>query len=1010
MDWRSCPSALVKSLYDVIFAYTDRHNSANNLSTSINDELRRIYHENIESSDQLSKEIFFLDLLIRLLPLLSNGDLELWLETYLRPALDSAGFDFEFVSKCKQFIEVLTDDSFSSEDVTLVQSREALGQGIMEKILRVYVAKDPNVYQIIGIKFTEAERSTQVHTERIRFIERNCALLIEKWCLLRPKMCFTLLNKFFLDPTSRLKATAIFTLLASCKSSLVHLVVETPLYVNLLRSLSYDTSEAILGSGLGILLMLMGKVCHKVSGYLPDFFAIYSRLLLWKTIRIEDSASASKEHWSVVQLNNNGFLMKSHLFSEESFNVTYLQTLLYGLFPMNVLEFLQTPDEYWTRQNPRLISIDYLRQIDIVGEKSKFFPAIKTMSESSMSRLMLHPNILRNVSKSDELKSPINWILETYPGEDVGEQEVLLACFKLNPDLMITLPDNMTSNNGLSSHTSSKRNSIGDRFEFRRGQKSLSSGNLLRDGIAQLEALSPYSTEPSPTSARPKQYVNWNERRVSIVPTKLSLEHYASPVTSDTENGDIQFLSFDFSQPKSRSNSGPVDDFIIEPTRMGSIGDLFSEHEKLYASSDFTSGNGIPVKEKNSENAAGSFQTSAKTASNLLSLQLNPDAHTDVIKGVQTPFSGTAIDFYQRELLIMKNEVEFTSFLKNLNRTNYIKLKLQLNRMLKENVKKGSEETANNEQKELKELEITVQELKAKYESAIAQRSTENSELLDKIKELRGRESSLQDAVGSVQIQLDEKELLLKSQTEKLLLAEEKHIEVANQLKYALEQAQKVQTKATTETSAKSHDETKLKLDEAELKRVQATSEVAILKEQLGRAVSDCNAAKDELEITTKRFENELRLLKLNIGDSVREQTVQYDRKIRELNRIIVQFESSLDEKDTHIAQLSRPVPIQIPRASDVNPLDTSLNNWDMNARASLSHSIEPGSMPRDFDFSDKRMPSFNSLSLSLTPMPSTPHAPSWPTATSNTRTSSLNNIPIIKGRGGYQKRSKKVM
>lgn len=1009
-DWRSCPPALIKSLYDVIFAYTDRHNSANNLSTSINDELRTIYHENIESSDQLSKEIFFLDLLIRLLPLLSNADLELWLETYLRPALDSAGFDFEFVSKCTQFIEVLTDDSFTSEDVSLVQSREALSQYIMERILRVYTAKDPNVYQAIGIRFTEAERSTQIHTERVRFIERNCALLIEKWCILRPKMCFTLLNKFFLDPASRLKATAIFTLLASCKSSLVHLVVETPLYVNLLRSLSYDTSEAILGSGLGILLMLMGKVCHKVSSHLPDLFGVYARLLLWNKIRIEDTASASKEQWSIVKLNTNGFLMKSHLFSEDSFNVSYLQTLLYGLFPLNLMEFLRSPLEYWTNHSPRIISLDFLRQIDSVGEKSAVFAAIMDMSQHSMSRLMLHPNILRDVSKSNEIKSPINWILECCPGEDVGEQEVLLACLKLNPDLMISLPENVTTNNGLPSAASSKRNSFGDRHEFRRGQKSFSSGNLLRDGIAQLESLSPHSNEPSPTFAKPKHYVNWSERRVSIVPTKLSLEHYASPATSDTENGEIKFLSFEFNQSKSRSNSGPVDDLHIEPTKMGSIGDLFSAHEKLYASNDYTSGNGQPVKEKNSENAAGSFQASAKTASNLLSQQLNPDAHTDVTKESQTPFSGTAIDFYQRELLIMKNEVEFTSFLKNLNRTNYVKLKLQLNRMLKESVNKPYSESNVNDPEELKRLEETVQAFKEKYETAVSQHLTENSELLNKIKELRGLVSSLEDAVGLAQSSINEKELLLKIQSEKLTLADAKHVEVANQLKYALEQAQRVQAESATETKVKCRYDTDLNLTEEELKRVHITTEVSTLKEQLSRAISDCNNAKDELETTTKRYENELRLLKLNIGDSVREQTVQYDRKIRELNRIIVQFETTLDEKDSHIAQLSRPTPIQIPRTSNVNPLDTSFNNWEMNARASLSHSIEPGSVPKDFDFAERRMPSFNSLSLSSTPVQSTPHAPAWPNSSSNTRTSSLNNIPIIKGRGGYQKRSKKVM
>lgn len=999
VDWRSCPPALVKNLYDVIFAYTDRHNSTYNLSTTINDELRAIYNNHIHSSDQLGKEIFFLDLLVRLLPLLSDLDLKLWLQTYLRPTLDTAGFDLEFVNKCKEFVNVLIDDSFTSEDPALVQSREEMSQFVMKRILQLYVAKSHEVYKVIGLSFTEAERSTQIHTERIRFLERNCALLIESWCLLRPKTCFTLLNEFFLDPDCRLKVMALLSMLASCKNSQVQYVVDTPLYVNLLRSLSFDTSEAILGSGLGIVLMLMGKVCDKVFAFLPDLFVIYSRLLLWIIKRIMDDKSVDRYQWAVVRLNTNGSLMSFQLYSEDKFNVTYYLTLLYGLFPCNLVEFLRSPGSYWEQNKPLITSYEYLCKIDVLGEKSTLFSAIMSGSQAVMSRLLLHPNLLQKVALESELKNCIRWILDSCPGEDVGEEEVLLACFKLNPDVMISLPDNITSNEVLTG-VSSKRSSISERRDFRRSHQSLSSGNSIRDGLALLEALTPYSDDPLPTVSRTRQLPNWNERRVSIVPTKLSLEYYSSSTASDTENPEIKFLSFEFDQLKPHSDSATNDEIFVDPKRIGSIGDLYSEHEKLYSSVDSTTSNSQPVKKKVNESAAGSFQVSANTATSLLSQQLNAEVQIDAGKDIPAQFSGSAIDFYQRELLIMKNEVEFTSFMKNLNRLNYVKLKLQLNRALKDAAKKESSKSVLTTANEWMLLEKTLKSNRSEYEAASTEFAAEKSELLQAIKRLSKRAESLQLALVEAQAELADTKKVLQTYLEKLQVSEELRVSLSNQLKHALEQAREVKQVIPPE-QATVIPPSKVLLSQAETEQVQLLADVSILKEQLNRAHLDCEKARDELEVASRNYDNELRLLKLNIGEKVRDQMEEYERKFQELNRIIVKFQSSLNEKDLLIIQLSQPNPIQIPRISNLNPLDTFHDDWD-NHRG-RSYVVEPESMPWEFQFMDKRMNSFCSLSLLFTPLASTSHPPQDTTLGSNLRTDSPNNIPIVKDRGDCQ-------
>ncbi|WPK24768.1 hypothetical protein PUMCH_002058 [Australozyma saopauloensis] len=1007
-DWRSSPSNEVKALYDVIYAYTDKHNSTYNLSSSINDELRNVYQEQIRNSDCLEKEIFFLDLLVRLLPLLTIEDSKLWLKSYLRPAIDTAGYDLDFVHKCQEFVTVLSDDSLTSTDSSLVQSRDELSLYIMERVLRIYIAKDRDAYKAIDLQFTDTEIGTQLHTERLRFLEKNCASILEKWCLCRPKMCFTLINKYFLDSESRLKVMALFTILSSGKKSQLQHVAMTPLYKNLLRSLCYDTSEAVLVSGLGILIMLMGKVCHKVSSYLPDLLVVYSRLLLWKTQQFKDQLSISKVQWSIVELNSHGSLMGSQHYSEESFNLTYLLTLLYGLFPTNLFNFFRSPASYWAKSPPQFISYEYLCKIDNAQENFGVFDSITSKSQPMVSRLMVHPNILKGNSPDDELENPISWILSSSMGEDVGEDEVLLACLKLNPEIMISLPDFALAAHGPLNDSASKRNSIGDSNDFRRLQKSYSAGNLLRDGIVQLEKLSSSNIDFLALNLKSKNFPTWNERRVSIVPTKLSLEHYASPARSEADNSEIQFHSFEFNPNKSRSDSETLDEAIIDPKRMGSIGDLFSEHEKLYSSTDGHHSNGQPVKEKNIENAVGSFQPSEKTASNLLSKQLRSDTPTEP-KEAPTSSAGTVVDFYQRELLIMKNEVEFLGFVKNLNKLNYVKLKLQLNRLMLEESRKPPDNTSG-DKAELKKLEEMILMMNLKSTDDAMQLSTQHNTLLAKIAELREQLEAKQIEFERVSQDLSEKETALILVRDKLTQTESERVTMANQLTYLLEQAQEKKCVEAEHAEFVDRNLSELTLTQYETERVQSSTELSLYKEKLNRALLECENTREDLSLATTRYNNELRLLKLNIGDSVREQTAHYERRVQELNRIVMRLETLLDDKDVQIAQLSRPNPIQIPRPSMVNPLDSSYNNWDVQNPIPSRPSLELGSMPRDYGFLDKRMPSFNSLSLSSTPMATTPQVPPGPPLSSNTRHNSLNNIPIIKGRGGYQKRSKKMM
>ena len=108
-------------LFKVISLFYEKHNDLQSIkqSININDELFRIYNVYIKPVSNLPREILFLEILTQLLPTLIDNEIILWIKTYLKPAVDSAGYDIQIVLKSRDFIRQLSMKETSSGD-TLV--------------------------------------------------------------------------------------------------------------------------------------------------------------------------------------------------------------------------------------------------------------------------------------------------------------------------------------------------------------------------------------------------------------------------------------------------------------------------------------------------------------------------------------------------------------------------------------------------------------------------------------------------------------------------------------------------------------------------------------------------------------------------------------------------------------------------------------------------------------------------------------------------------------------------
>lgn len=472
---RVAPTPDITELFKTIASFHDKHNTLQSIKSSntLNDDLFKIYYKYILSDNNLQKELFFLELLKQILLVLNEDEVYSWLKKYLKPAIDSAGFDLQFVSKSREFINELITRVKTTNDELLLLRRNKVSEKVVDYILRIYIGGDEESYSIIDFHVTEFDEDNQIIYERVRFIRKNCADILQSYGLKNPKGFFELINVYFRQASLRLKVLPLLSQVISHQASRVHDIVTTRLFPSLLNSLLYDLNEGIVLVSLSILVMIIPQLCDVIPKYLPDLMVIYSRLSAWKELdeNLKDRAlftqkyldehsinwdlaghdsSYTKKFNSAVSLGDiNPINFKSYpTNSRIELDVSYFITLIYGLFPVNLKIFYQGPLDFFKNQPPTIISTSFLHDVNdmILDEFTglTYDSLVKEKTGEFLKRFMLHPNFLKpgHLAK-DELMNPIAWLLDINTNEDIVCEEVCLGCLNLNPDLLYTIPDSL---------------------------------------------------------------------------------------------------------------------------------------------------------------------------------------------------------------------------------------------------------------------------------------------------------------------------------------------------------------------------------------------------------------------------------------------------------------------------------------------------------------------------------------------------------------------------------------
>ncbi|RCK66671.1 Tuberous sclerosis 1 [Candida viswanathii] len=1038
----------------VIANYIEKHNNLATIqqSTSINDELYKVYDKYVKPSKDISRECAFLDVLKQVLCVFNSKELNLWLQTYLKPALDSAGYYSEFVEKARQFIKRVSTDPLSTDDEKLEEERETIGRAVINQIMEIYLTEEAR-FDHFNIEVSDS----QAYYERLRFIKFNCLNLLQEYGLKHISSYCMLLGEHFRALKTRHDALILFLTLVATQNSQVAHVIDSELFVDLLKCILYDFNDALVFSAYTVLVMLIPQVSNKLAKFLPDLLAIYMRLVQWYDLDkyipqrheiFNDFIDKDLLEWEV------DYREKYPLATHVVFDWQYLGTLLYGLFVFNFIEFTAGPLNYLKRNKPRLISVILLQGLEErAGGAINLENIIVERSQEFLKTLLLHPKMIKPDKSIDrELENPIEWILEQ-SNDSISPEDVAIACLSLNTQILISdafkkqLSDDLLSKYEYTSQNES--------------QNKLSRNSSLAGPMY-------FSTKDGPMSKMLQQTLQ--NRKMSIIPTNLVIDgHENGHTNNDSQNGhagtgngnnsleheikfkEVKFSDDNYSDADISRNGGLYDNFMSnvpsslalhhEPHRqIDPIPELLSTHEKLYLREGSIGGhdssdNDDKKSVNNVFNEKGKYElrlsrpmSSPTTIVETSSVFKSPAGTngtsgedivtTNPIQMSRNSINATAIDFYQRELLLYKNELEFSSYMKHLNKFHYLKLRQNDVTGNKAGEVSGPEEFRGLLEQTKNQLVNLSDEYNRERETLVSRLqeiSAERDELLRKLDDESARISS--EAEKYVQL------------TTEIVPAKDYEIETLKLKLVALEKELKGLQMSSKEADHNGHTAEADGVDPDSSAVYELRTKLQSANERYYQTTQELRSSHEAYEKMVKKYEDKLATSKLSLHDNLNAFTREHEKKIQELSTTLLKYENLLEERNAKILQLSSSKPISIPlptRGSTGGSSSNKLGRNDSYDRISNASSSPPGAqhMPPQLPHHHTN-PIFppapsaaapihhqhNSQFLSNPAAHYAPHVARHNTAPIvNTSQQQAQAVPIIRGRGGYQKRSKKLM
>ncbi|KAI0840933.1 Hamartin protein-domain-containing protein [Hypoxylon sp. FL0890] len=321
---------LPDDLVEIIDAYLNKHEKFDeSIADKVNDELLSTFHKDIAPVP--SRYTAFVALLRRLRPIIGQPakifqwfDLLLLVLNYLNQEKGLAS-EVEGV-----LLDILTAEDGNDPSSPTGGAAPQLAERILLLWLEEYEAINKTPDAISDFKEKQLRRTLLHYGKK------------------RPKDLLTVLDQYVVKKAYRARALSFLAIFVQSQPPHLHLILQTPLFNNLLNCLHIDTSTTIVSLALTALTMILPHMPSSLVPHLPALFNIYARLLFWeRALSSQMEAETDRDR----TLSPNALAWEKLAYSPNFDDMTiphilHYFTILYGLYPINFMDYIRKPQRY----------------------------------------------------------------------------------------------------------------------------------------------------------------------------------------------------------------------------------------------------------------------------------------------------------------------------------------------------------------------------------------------------------------------------------------------------------------------------------------------------------------------------------------------------------------------------------------------------------------------------------------------------------------------------------------
>ncbi|ETS82710.1 hypothetical protein PFICI_04586 [Pestalotiopsis fici W106-1] len=400
---------LPQELIEVIEGYVQKHESdEENVSQKIHEELISVYENDVLGHP--SRYGPFLNIIRRLRPLLAHPERTIKWWELLQPCLEHMSQEKDLAEEGQATVlDILTADW--GDDTGNPGGGAAVP--LAEKMLELWLEG--------------CEVAGRAEDALGNFREKQVRETLILYGKKRPRDFMTIVGKFMARKEYRARTLHLLSDFIRNRPPHLYLILQTPLFGNLMSCLQIDTSTTMISLALTVLTMVLPHLPSSLVPHLPTLFNIYARLLFWERelsatefgldLTMDRRLSSFDASWEKISYSPG--------FDETAIpQLLNYFTILYGLYPINFMDYIRKPQRY-------LRHAEVFNSDDIEVQPTE----IRHASEQFRRCHVLHENFYTLTIDSE--KTDFGRWIKSEPAEVVADCMALRQPFESGPDLVI---------------------------------------------------------------------------------------------------------------------------------------------------------------------------------------------------------------------------------------------------------------------------------------------------------------------------------------------------------------------------------------------------------------------------------------------------------------------------------------------------------------------------------------------------------------------------------------------